>query len=60
MFSGVLGERYNARNQLFELFPELRDRVDVAYFPAANHTFTEREAQAELTSTVCAWVERRR
>ena len=60
VFSGVLGERYNATNQLFELFPELRGRIDVAYFPAANHTFTERAAQAQLRSTVCAWLDRRR
>ena len=60
VFSGVLGERYNAPNQLFELFPELSGRVDVAYFPAANHTFTERDSQAALTSTVCSWIRRRR
>ena len=59
VFSGALGERYNATTQLFELFPELRDRIEVAYFPAANHTFTELDAQAALTSTVCAWMERR-
>lgn len=60
VFSASLGERYNATNQLFELFPELRGRVEVAYFPAANHTFTELDAQARLTSTVCGWIERRR
>lgn len=60
VFSGALGERYNERDQLFEIFPELRGRVDVAYFPAANHTFTERDAQASLMSTVCEWMERQR
>jgi len=57
VFSGALGERYNAEDQLFELFPELRGRIDVAYFPAANHTFTERDAQAALTARVCAWLQ---
>ncbi|AKU98433.1 hydrolase of the alpha/beta superfamily [Labilithrix luteola] len=60
VFSGALGERYNATNQLFELFPELRGRIEVAYFPGANHTFTERDAQAQLVETVCVWMERRR
>ena len=55
-FSGSLRERYNAKGQLFELFPELRGRVDVAYFPNANHTFTELVVQAELTSTVTTWI----
>jgi pimeloyl-ACP methyl ester carboxylesterase len=60
VFSGGLGERYNAPDQMFELFPELRGRIDVAYFPAANHTFTELQARSELTAKVCAWMERRR
>jgi pimeloyl-ACP methyl ester carboxylesterase len=59
VFSASLGERYNAPNQLFELFPELRGRVEIAYFPTANHTFTELDAQAQLASTVCGWMERR-
>jgi pimeloyl-ACP methyl ester carboxylesterase len=60
VFTGALQERYNHPDQLFELFPELRGKVDRAYFPAANHTFTELAAQADLMSTVCAWIERRR
>lgn len=60
VFSGVHGERYNDADQLFELFPELRGKVDRAYFPGANHMFTELAAQATLASTVTAWIERRR
>ena len=60
VFSGALGERYNDADQLFELFPELRGRVDRAYFPAANHTFTELDAQSELASVVIGWIARRR
>lgn len=60
VYSGALGERYNHEDQLFELFPELRGKVDRAYFPAANHMFTERAAQAALVSAVTAWIERRR
>jgi hypothetical protein len=59
VFSGSLRERYNHPEQLFELFPELRGKVDLAYFPAANHMFTEFEAQAALKATVTPWVERR-
>lgn len=58
IYSGGLGERYNHVDQLFEYAPELRGRVDHLYFPDANHTFTERAAQATLVETVVAWVGR--
>jgi alpha/beta superfamily hydrolase len=58
VFSGAYGERYNHRDQLFELFPELRGRVDHEYFPAANHMFTERTAQADLLVAVTNWLAR--
>jgi len=58
IFTGALGERYNGPDQLFELFPELRGRVDRAYFPDANHTFTELAAQAALVSAVTDWIAR--
>jgi pimeloyl-ACP methyl ester carboxylesterase len=60
IFAGGLEERYNHPDQLFELFPELRGRIDRAFFPAANHTYTEVEAQAALVTTVIAWIELRR
>ncbi len=60
VFSGALGERYNHAGQLFELFPELRGRIEPAYFPAANHTFTELAAQTALLELVTAWIDRRR
>jgi hypothetical protein len=60
IYSGALGERYNHEDQLFELFPELRGKVDRAYFPAANHMFTERAAQAALVAAVTTWIARRR
>jgi dienelactone hydrolase len=59
IYSGALGDRYNHPDQLFELFPELRGKVDRAYFPAANHMFTELAAQAELVTAVTAWIDRR-
>lgn len=58
VYSGALGDAYNAEGQLFEAFPDLRGRVDVAYFPDANHVFTERAAQAALVDTVVRWLER--
>jgi pimeloyl-ACP methyl ester carboxylesterase len=58
IYSGVLGDRYNASGQFDEFAPTLRGRVDVAWFPAANHTFTERAAQAELLATVLRWFDR--
>jgi len=59
VFSGIHGARYNHADQLFELFPALRGRIDVKYFPAANHTFTELEAQHELIDVVTGWVTQR-
>jgi hypothetical protein len=56
IYSGAHGAKYNHRDQLFELFPELRGKVDRAYFPEANHTFTELAAQAELVATAAAWI----
>lgn len=58
VFSGAYGDRYNHRDQIFELFPELRGRIDHEYFPAANHMFTERAAQAELLVAVTNWLAR--
>jgi len=59
VFSGIHGARYNHADQLFELFPALRGRIDVKYFPAANHTFTELDAQRELIDVVTGWMTRR-
>jgi hypothetical protein len=56
VYSGAHGAKYNHADQLFELFPELRGKVERAYFPDANHTFTERDAQAELVTTAAAWI----
>ncbi|HWU86414.1 MAG TPA: hypothetical protein VN253_04040, partial [Kofleriaceae bacterium] len=58
-YSGIHRERYNHPDQLFELFPELRGRVDRAYFPLANHTFTELDVQAELIAAVTRWISTR-
>ena len=58
VFSGALHERYNHEDQVFELFPEMRGRLDRSYFPDANHTFTELASQARLLSTVVGWVDR--
>jgi hypothetical protein len=59
VFSGIHGARYNHADQLFELFPALRGRLDHVYYPAANHTFTERGAQAALLDAVTGWMTKR-
>ena len=56
VYSGAHGAKYNHADQLFELFPELRGKVERAYFPDANHTFTELDAQAALVATAAAWI----
>jgi hypothetical protein len=58
VYSGIHGAGYNENDQLFELFPELRGRMDRVYFPDANHTFTELAAQRELIAAVTAWIAR--
>ncbi len=55
VYSGGLGQRYNHRDQLFEVFPALRGRLEVAFFPAANHVFTELAQRNELIVTVTRW-----
>jgi hypothetical protein len=59
VFSGIHGARYNHADQLFELFPALRGRIDVKYFPAANHTFTELDEQRALIDVVTGWMTKR-
>jgi pimeloyl-ACP methyl ester carboxylesterase len=55
VYSGVLRERYNSKDQLFEAFPALAGRVDVVYFPDANHVFTELDQRAALMGTIVEW-----
>jgi len=55
VFSGANGAGYNDREQLYESFPRLRGRMDVMYFPAANHVFTELDARAALLGAVTGW-----
>lgn len=59
IFSGIHQARYNHADQLFELYPALRGRVDHAYYPTANHTFTELGQQRDLIDAVTGWVRRR-
>ncbi|HLL25321.1 MAG TPA: hypothetical protein VK427_24465, partial [Kofleriaceae bacterium] len=56
VYSGIHGAGYNHEDQLFELFPELRGKVDRAYFPDANHTFTDLAQQAKLVEAVTGWI----
>lgn len=59
IYSGIHGAGYNAAGQLFEVAPELQDRVQEAYFPDANHTFTELAAQEALITAVTSWISTR-
>jgi pimeloyl-ACP methyl ester carboxylesterase len=55
IYSGANAEGYNHKDQLFEMFPGLRGPIQVVYFPAANHVFTERAARQKLLGTVIGW-----
>lgn len=56
VYSGALGERYNSRDQLLEAFPSLAGRIELAYFPDANHVFTELEQRSALLGTLLEWL----
>jgi Alpha/beta hydrolase family len=58
IYSAAQGQNYNHRDQLFELYPHLRGRIDREYFPTCNHMFTEVAAQAALCDAVSAWCQR--
>lgn len=58
IYSGVHGVRYNHAEQLFEHFPTLRGRIETAFFPEVNHSFTELAAQAALGELVVGWYAR--
>ncbi len=55
IYSSAQGARHNHPDQLFELFPELRGKLDSHYYPKANHTFTELSQQTALMSVVMQW-----
>jgi len=55
IYSGALGERCNHREQLFEVFPRLRNRLDTEFFPRANHVFTELAQRRELMQAIGRW-----
>jgi hypothetical protein len=59
VYSGIHAARYNHADQLFELYPQLRGRLDHAYYPLANHTFTELDQQATLLDAVTGWLRKR-
>jgi dienelactone hydrolase len=56
LYSGAHRERYNHPDQVFEALPALRGRIDHIWFPRANHTFTQLDAQGELLTAVTRWI----
>lgn len=58
LYSGVLGDRYNHRDQLLETFPALGDRMAYRWFPESNHVFTELAQRQQLISCVTQWIEK--
>ena len=55
IYTAAQGVRFNHPDQLFEAFPDLRGRIDVRLFDAANHTFTPLAQQSALIDTVADW-----
>jgi len=58
VYSATMQVRFNHKEQLFKLFPELRGRVDVEYFGDSDHAFTEAASQKRLMATVTDWMAR--
>jgi hypothetical protein len=53
------GREYSYRSQFIDMFPSVRsDRIDVAFFPNADHTFTLRANQDLLFRTIDEWIAR--
>lgn len=57
IYSGGLGASYNHPDQVFEVFPELRGRIERRYFPHANHMFTELAVRQHMMTDVSDWIE---
>lgn len=59
IYSGSTKE-YNYEGQLREAFPsvDFRGRLEEAYFPEADHTFTRLAHQQQLIDRVLTWMER--
>ncbi|MGN6153374.1 MAG: serine aminopeptidase domain-containing protein [Lysobacteraceae bacterium] len=55
VYTAAQGVRFNHPDPLFEAFPDLRGRIDVRLFDAANHTFTPLAQQAALIDTIADW-----
>lgn len=57
VYSGSLGDSYNGEQHFDECFAEFRlpGRVTVAWWPHANHTFTELAVQRELIERIATW-----
>jgi hypothetical protein len=48
---------YSYPRHFADTFPSVRsDRVDVAFFPDADHTFTLRANQDRLVRTISEWI----
>ena len=60
VYSGGVDAYYNHADQFFDCFRSVRfeGRVTQQYFADANHTFTERQSQAQLVAAVVAWATR--
>lgn len=60
VFTGGLPYRYNHAGQFAGTFPELRDEpnLEVRYFPAWDHTFSDPASRKRLIELVSEWMEK--
>lgn len=60
LFTAGLLERFNHRAQFFEAYPAVADhrRLELTWFPDADHTFSGERAQRELVAAVQSWFAR--
>jgi dienelactone hydrolase len=57
IYTGGVTSYYNYARQFFDMFPKLkpRDRIQVEYYPNADHTYTFAEDRERMLERVIAW-----
>jgi pimeloyl-ACP methyl ester carboxylesterase len=57
VYTGGVANYYNYANQFFDMFPGLRrnGKIEVEYFPLADHTYTFAEDRERMFTRVAMW-----
>jgi hypothetical protein len=60
VYSGGISGFYNYRNQFVDAFRnvDFKGRLQLEYFPGADHTYTRLSEREKLMDCICGWLER--